>query len=81
MIGSPCLGNNAPEVQRYRAAAEAFEQALDAMEKGLREGFDDQMFQVIVDLHARSLDIQREYYDAASSRIGPPERTRKVGSP
>jgi hypothetical protein len=75
------LGRDAPEAQHYRRAQEAIAQAHTVMSDGLIEGFSERDFKAITAARAAAYQAQREFFDAASSRIGPGEPRRSQQRP
>lgn len=70
------LGRGAPEAQHYRRAQECIAQAHTVMSDALLEGFSDSDFKAITAARSGAYQAQREFFDAASSRIGPGESPR-----
>lgn len=73
------LGRRAPETQCYRRSIDRIDEALITCGDGLAEGFSERDFEGITAARNAAYQAQRQFYDAASRRVGPGETETKVG--
>lgn len=67
------LGRAAPETQHYRRAIDRIDEVLITCADGLTDGFSTKDFEGINSARNAAYQAQRQFYDAASERIGPGE--------
>lgn len=73
------LGRRAPETHCYRRSIDRIDEALITCGDGLAEGFSERDFEGITAARNAAYQAQRQFYDAASRRVGPGETETKAG--